>query len=431
MAPKKAGRKVRGTIRFNDYRSKEAMQAYRCGYNVMWKHAAEYMEKKKLPKPGTFEQTNHHGGKLWAMPNECKLTGLQAARIMEICYEAGVSEAQLRQVKKSLSYAHFLRTGTVSRNWKEVKNMWDTFMGNFGEVVRPTKPEHIPTPDQLKAAFTRPWVPEGGMSLMMWAVALLISWDWAVAGLRSKCDLNKVKLSKEHDVNGVEGYSSTGFVEGRSKLCGRKRGSRPWRVWRICLCPKGEHINVPDDVEINKAGNPLTEPAWTTNCPVACHQLVLKLQTVSPRCYPKWLKCGEFRKHNIGDPVGVANAWFDVQKVRREKPYSTNSGRKSLARWLSRVKATYEKGFEIHGDLFSVWSENYQPDCENPTGFNRRTQSTCPDHCMAAYKKLRRYFGIKVPSKKPLSREGRLLLMFMGKVGMGAEAQAIVEEDDV
>ena len=427
--PKYAGRKMRGQLRFNENRSSEAMQSYRCGYTVMWSHAAAYMEKKKLPRPGQFKKRNQHGGMLWATGNECKMTGPQAARVLELCYEARISEAQLRQVRKSLSYAHFLRTGKVSRNWEEVTNTWDTF-GDFGEVVRPTLPEHIPTPEQLKHAFMKPWCQASGMPLTIWSVGLLACWDSSVAGLRSNADMNKVKKSVCHDHNKVEGYCSTSFVEGRSKLCGRKRGSRPWRVWRCCLCPNGKHIPVPEDLEVSKEGFPVKEPSWCTNCPTAAFELVMALQRgPEKRCYPRWLKSGSFRKQNVGDPVGLANRWFDAQEVERQQDFSRNAGRKCLARWLSKVKAAYEEGFEIHGDLFAVWSQSYQPDVENRTGFDRRTQSTSPDHCLRAYKKLRKFFGVKVPNTTPLNRQERLMLLVANKLGVGEQALRIAEEE--
>ena len=428
--PKYAGRKMRGALRFNEFRSPATMQTYRTGYRTMWKHAKAYMERKRLPRPGTFRKANHHAGHLWATGSECKLTGVQAARILEICFEAKISEAALKQVKKSLSYAHFLRTGIVSRNWDEVKNTFDTF-GEFGKVVQPTMPEHVPTPDQLKEGFMKPWSKETGMPLLKWSVGLLASWDWTVAGLRSKSDLGKVKKSCDHDVSEVEGYGSTSFVEGRSKLCGRKRGSRAWRVWRICLCPEGKHKKVPEDLEFDKQGNPTKEPTWTTNCPTACQVLIHRAQQQEEkRIYPKLLKCGKFKKHNVAKPTELANDWYEVQGVERANRYSSNAGRKSLARWLSQVGAPYEEGFEVHGDLFNVWSESYQPDVENPTGFNRRTQSTSPDHCLRAYKKLRKFFGIKVPDKRPLNRQEKLMMLVAQTMGKGEEADKIARGID-
>ena len=193
----------------------------------------------------------------------------------------------------------------------------------------------------------KPWNQASGMPLTSWSVGLLASWDWSVAGLRSNADMNKVKKSTCHDHNEVEGYCSTSFVEGRSKLCGRKRGSRPWRVWRGCLCPNGKHIPVPEDLEINKEGFPGKEPSWHTNCPTAAFELVMSLQAgPQKRCYPRWLKSGSFKKQNVGDPVELANRWFDAQKVERAQKFSRNAGRKCLARWLSKVKASYEDGFE-------------------------------------------------------------------------------------
>ena len=44
--------------------------------------------------------------------------------------------------------------------------------------------------------------------------------------------------------------------------------------------------------------------------------------------------------------MGLANRWFDAQGVERQQDFSRNAGRKCLARWLSKVKAAYEEGFE-------------------------------------------------------------------------------------
>ena len=217
VLPKKAGRRMRAALRLNEFRSSSAMNCYRAGFNCAWKNAGNYMARIKIPRPGEFDSKNQHGGRLWAVPHECKLTGIQAARILEHCWDKKISEAQLRQVKKTLSYAHFLRTGDVGKNWDEVRNTWDSF-GSFGEVVRPTKPEHVATPQQLKRAFTTEWTANCGMPLVKWSTAVLCAWDWCVAGARPNSDLDKIKECTDIDFNFEEGYCSTGFVGGRSKL---------------------------------------------------------------------------------------------------------------------------------------------------------------------------------------------------------------------
>ena len=429
--PTRPGRKARKAMRINAFRSNESMKAYRKGYNAAYRVCGKYMKRIGCKEPGKFDQNNVHQGKLWALPVECRLTGKQAELILEKCYEAGLSEPQLRQVKKSLSYAHFLTTGKPGLNYPEVKTMWETF-GDFEPVKKSIKPQKIPTPENLREAFTTPWNEACGMSLMQWTVALLISWDWAVAGARSQEDLKRIKNSTDHDVNHADGYGSTGYVEGRSKLCGRKRGTRPWRVWRLCLCPGGKHQPVPAVFRhrINNEGNPTKQPTWCTNCPVCCMELVMLKQAKEPRMYPKWLNSkragGRFSVSNVGNCSKRANEWFRCQGVTDED-YCSNAGRKSLAEWLSKVQAVYEVGFEIHGDLWEVWGKDYQDDSENPTGFKRRTQSSDPKRCLAAYKKLRKYFGV-ADDQAALSRMEKLMMLTLKSLGKNKEALKIVKE---
>ena len=424
------GRKARKAIRINEFRSNESMKAYRKGYNCMWKHCEPYMRRIKLPKPGDFNPNNVHQGRLWALPRECSLTGNQASLLLEKCYDAGVSEPQLRQVKKSLSYAYCLTSGKISRNYPKVKDMWDSF-GDFVQPTESNKPDRIPTPENLRDSFTTAWHPGCGMSLLDWSVALLITWDWAIAGARSREDLKRIKNSIDHDINVQEGYGSTGYVEGRSKLCGRKRGTRPWRSWRICLCgDKHEPVPAVFRHRFDRLGNPTTEPTWCTNCPVCCMELISLLQDGQPRMYPKWLsgkkRGGRFSEcNNVADCPARANEWMKIQGI--DEDFSSNAGRKSLARWLSKVDVDYEVGFEIHGDLYSVWSQDYQPDSDNPTGFKKRKQSMNPDKCLAAYKKLRIFFGI-TKKKANLSRMEKLLLLNLQSMGKGAQAKKIIAE---
>ena len=55
----------------------------------MWKHAARYMTRKGIPRPGEFDPRNIHGGQLWGTRKECKLTDKMAGEIIERCYESG------------------------------------------------------------------------------------------------------------------------------------------------------------------------------------------------------------------------------------------------------------------------------------------------------------------------------------------------------
>ena len=146
--------------------------------------------------------------------------------------------------------------------------------------------------------------------------------------------------------------------------------------------------------------------------------------------YPKWLsgkkRGGRFSEcNNVADCPAKANEWIKVQGV--EEDVSSNAGRKSLARWLSKVDVDYETGLEIHGDLYSVWSQDYQLDCDNPTGFKKRKQSMNPDKCLAAYQKLRIFFGV-TEKKAKLSRMEKLMLLTLQSMGKGAQAKKIIAE---
>ena len=80
------------------------------------------------------------------------------------------------------------------------------------------------------------------------------------------------------------------------------------------------------------------------------------------------------------DPVKVGINWLIKQGVcSKDEPYSHNSGRKALARLLSKNNISYEHGFEIHADRHSVWQKNYQPDCASAPHFDRRDQHLNPD----------------------------------------------------
>ena len=167
-------------------------------------------------------------------------------------------------------------------------------------------------------------------------------------------------------------------------------------------------------------------------------ELVMLLQPENPQMYKKWLtsdrRGGRFGCNNVGKCTDVANEWFKCQGVGGEKPYSSNGGRNSLARWLSEVDAQYHEGFEIHGDLYEVWSENYQPDCDNHTGFRRRTQSNHPDHqckttdCLVAYKKLKKFMGIAV-DKPNLNATQQLMLLITKQMGIEKAAMKILKEN--
>ena len=319
---------------------------------------------------------------MFAMPRECRLTGKQAATILEKVAEAGVSREQVKVAMKAMSFAYQLQKGVESQNFPKVTSTWHT-LGPFGKPVRQMKPVRIPQPQDLKEAFTKNWSPNCGLPLATWLVGQLAAWDWSVCGLRTNVDMRKVKLSRDHEVNARDGYSSSGFHEGRAKLPKQKRGTRCWRVWRLCLCEGGKHKSPPKDVEYNfdEEGNLRSgEPGWDTCCPVAAQELVMRRQPEGGvRLYAKWgRKRRRFTKDSHCFPTKLANEWFQCQGIE-SAPFDSNAGRKSLALWLSLGKekemdVPYHESVQIHGDLFKVWRSNYQPDVCNPTGYKGREQ---------------------------------------------------------
>ena len=147
----------------------------------MWKCAGAYMRRKGFKRPGEFRVTNQHGGKLWSTRKECQMTDKSAGEIFERVYLSGkVSAPQLKQVRHSLSYSYYLKTGKGGENWPEVKAQWRSFaLAKLPEGKKKLKPVRIPTPENLKRAFTKPWKPKSGMSLAAF-------WDcWRAGTLQS------------------------------------------------------------------------------------------------------------------------------------------------------------------------------------------------------------------------------------------------------
>ena len=375
--------------------------AYRTGFNTCWKYAGSYMARKGILKPGKFNPTNVHGGKMWGSRKECRLTDKMAGNILERVYESGkVGIDQLKQVRHSLSYAYYLTTGVQGENYPEVYAQWKSFdLSNLPGVRRPVKPTRIPTPANLKQAFTTKWTRAHPQSLTMFVTGLLCAYDTHVFGLRPNVDTKKVKDSRIHFVNGNEGYGWTQMEGGRSKLHGPKRGTRRWRVIRICVC-KGKHVSVPDHFNMDAQGNPVNAPAWNTVCPVAAMELMRYVQGDEFKPYAKWFATTQHYGQNVGDVASYANFWLTTQGV--PGPFDRSSGRKSLARWLDHLHVPYSEHLHIHGDLQEVWRGHYQSKLLKST-YKSREQSLDPDTVTAALKRFARWLhenGQPQPSLK-------------------------------
>ena len=366
------------------------MNAYRAGYNTMWKYAGPYMRRKGFKQPGEFRKDNQHGGRLWASRKECQMTDRSAGEIIERVYESGkVGVDQLKQVRHSLSYAYYLTTSIQGENYPEVYAQWKTFdLTKLPGVRRPVKPVRIPIPANLKLAFTTPWSSAHPQSLTTFTTGVLCTYDTHIFGLRPNVDTKKVKDSRSHFINANEGYGKTKMVEGRSKLHLSKRGTREWWVYRVCTC-KGKHKGPSErQSRVKKDGNPKSRPTWDTCCPVAAMEFLHHHQGANFRCYPKWNKSGNYGETNHGDVPGLANRWLEIQGQSADgAEFDRNSGRKSLARWLAELGVPYKESIHIHGDLEEVWRDSYQ-DSLHKSHYRVRLQSTDPD---TATKGLRRF----------------------------------------
>ena len=391
--PRGAGLITRREFRQAKNLSDATLRAYRAGFNTMWKHAGRYMARKGIPRPGEFCKTNIHGGQLWGSRKECKLTEKMAGEIIERVYECKkVGLDQLKQVRHSLSYAFYLTTGKGGENYDEVNAQWRSFaLKELPPVRRRVMPVRIPVPLNLKMAFKSPWYPGHALSLAKFVPAVLCSHDTHVTGLRPNVDVAKVKNSTIHVINTNELYGYTEMVGGRSKLHGPNRGTRPWRVYRVCFCEK-EHFGPPDHTWLDKQGNPVDQRGnpvavmWNTVCPLACMEFMRNQQGSDWKPYAKYAPSTGLFKQNVGNVPVFANSWLVSQGVTGG-PFDRNCGRKCLSRWLQLLLIEYHEHMHIHGDLEEVWRDHYQTKLRK-SGYRERKQAVDIDLATAALRKL-------------------------------------------
>ena len=362
--------------------------------------SAAYMRRKGFKRPGEFRKDNQHGGMLWATRKECQMTDKAAGEIIEKVYESKLATLeQLKLVRHSLSYAYYLKTGTGGDNWPELKAQWRSFSPKtLPKSKNKWTPTRIPTPTNLKAAFLKPWTPKSSLSLAVHMSGCVAAADTHIFGLRANVDIKKVKESNSHDIVANEGYAWTEMVDGRSKLHLSKRGTRPWRCYRVCTC-KGTHKTpTKRQMRVNKDGNPSKTPNWNTSCPIAALEFISYHQRgESWRCYAKWTKEGCYGKQNYGDVPGLANRWLNAQGQyagENKELFDRHSGRKSLARWLAFLKIPYRDSLHIHGDLEEVWRHSYQGRLSR-SYYRVREQSTDPDTATKALRTLAKWMHQK------------------------------------
>ena len=311
--PRRIGIAKRIQFRKNIKKSKHTMRRYRVSYKLMHTLAKKYTSGlKNFGPPGSFDERNQHGGVMPSLPGDVHLTGRQAATILEKCADHEISYEQFRSISGCLSYIYQLVwTGDYHKkmNWPEVTKMFRAYSPDeFRAPVRPLKPEHVPSPEQLRAAFTKGWTVNCGWSLCRWWLGLLCCWTWAVLGNRSNCDVAGLRDSRTHTLSAQQGWAATAMKGGRNKLCDRKAGSRPWSGYFVCLCPEGKHQEPPEDFEdsLEEDGNPTTPPTFCTSCPLAALDIRTRLAGENGmKIFGKWSK-GRYFGQNIGKPVTLA-----------------------------------------------------------------------------------------------------------------------------
>ena len=215
----------------------------------------------------------------------------------------------------------------------------------------------------------------------------------------------------------------TEYYGGRAKLGAGK--FRMFGAWRGCLCHGNTHVSPPENQKelLDEEGKPKEELKWDPLCPVACKEFHDQFEEAEGRTYPKWSeKTHKFVNMNIGNVFEAANAWMELQGAGTEGGYDSNSGRKSLARWLDHLSVSYRWGFEIHGDLEDVWRGNYQPLLPK-SGYKKRDQSKDPNEALQAHRRLAKWMGrgCERKLKYKLDVNARLtyeLLKAMGKKEM-------------
>ena len=414
------------------------MRVIRWGFKKMWQEVPSLMRKYNIGQVDSFDKLNAHGGKIWGWPKECHLTSTQAGKILLAMYRRRtLTFPALKAVRKSLAYAYELSDGTISKgNFKGVSKIWEVVLET---ECKPSgfsqRPERIPQPSELKDAFSSPWTPDHPWSLMEFVGGANAASDLFVFGLRSREDVRRVKESLTHEIDIRNGWQCTKFVGGRCKLSGSKKNSRPWWIWRVCLCSGKKHVAVPEDFgeKIGNDGNPYPEYLnfeWSNLCPLNQLQLMWQLQdtpslTGEPRCYGKWLG-DRFGLSNHGDVAKFAINWLRVQ-LGLTTSFDTNAGRKSLAGWCKALNIEYDDSFPIHGDTYDVWRENYENQAggPRPSGHKSRSQPRNPRVACAGLRKIALYLGAGRKIKVGLTRRERFEYNLLKALGHKKKAEKI------
>ena len=409
----------------------------------MWRVAPKQMQRAKAKRPGEYDPRNHHKGVCWGWPKECTFTELRVSKVLRACIKSRqLTIDQLKVVSKSLAYAYELKGGKRGGNWECVPGVMGTIrLAQLPGKLRDTNPVNIPTPQQLRIAFTKPWSSESGWHFMPWLTGLLCAHDMWIWGCRALKDHDKIKKAVVHKINFSQGWQCSKYHGGRAKLTGMKKGSRDWWVFRVCMCPGNQHVRPPRDFkdQLNVYGDPTCgRVAFCSTCPLTAWEIIESLQYNEDepvRTYPKWLEpkgrraLGGFSKVNINDPAAYAVQWMEAQKVGK---FDHNSGRKCLANWIGHLQIPYAESVHIHGDLHQVWGRNYQEDVPASV-YSIRNQSKDPAVATKALRKLAKWMGRGMPYNTTLKQSDRYhdaLLRALGKVKQADMIKFNMPSDD-
>ena len=402
--PRRAGFATKVAWDRNKMKSIHTLSKYRTGYRAAWKvpAARRIMQKMGLKEPGTYNPSNQQGGDMFSLPNEFKMTNRGAGKIFQACKDSGkCSVGNLKDIKKMLSYAYQLKNNATGQ-WPDVQWVWQNTNPDEQKPPRKQKIKAtvIPEPSHVRKALTTEYKPDCGMDFPQWNVGLLFFHDLNVFGCRQDEDIKRVKKSKIHTCAYGNGWMSTEFKGGRCKI-EKKKGTRPWKLHRVCLCPEAKHQRIPADwrTKLDSNGNPKEPLPWCTTCPLNAFQMIRNMLPADDfRTYPRWRE--DVHKFHKRDNVGEDNVkafvqkWIDTQGANPDDVlFDSNSGRKSLSLWCAEFNVPYEESFEIHGDHWTTWREYYQQKLQHAPDFNRRTQSPDPDLCTRALWRFARGIG--------------------------------------
>ena len=166
------------------------------------------------------------------------MTNLKAGKILLAMHNTNqLSLPMMKGVRKALAYSCQLmgKTTPKQKNWKEVGRVWEVIDASkhpnyMHNAATSTLPTMIPTPGQLKKAFSRKWNPETNkLTFVQHVLGRRMAYDLSGLGNRSNEDIDRLKKSRTHEICREQGWMYTQYEGGRAKLAGEKKGGRGWR----------------------------------------------------------------------------------------------------------------------------------------------------------------------------------------------------------